>query len=69
MLEMVAAAWRNPFERAVPPARVRSTSGPAALPRRRPDVRANFIVKDNQARRVALVLDREIEQRRRVKRA
>jgi len=35
------------------------------LPRRRPDVRANFIIKDDQARRVALVLNRQIEQRRR----
>jgi len=35
------------------------------LPRRRTYVRANFIVKDDQARRVALVLNRQIEQRRR----
>ena len=35
------------------------------LPRGWPDVSANFIVEDDQARRVALILNREIEQRRR----
>src|SRR6266851_8863851 len=30
------------------------------LPRRRPNVSANFIVEDDQARRVALILNREI---------
>ena len=35
------------------------------LPRGRPDVGANFVVKNDQARRVALILNGEIEQRRR----